>query len=118
MNTTAGVTLTELHTTLTELTAATGEPENLTGETLRTLATTGTALFTFLRLHLADTTDPRLALEFATTGQQLEDEAARIRVTGADRLAATNAHTFGRNRTRHTTHHRPRHHPLASPLRW
>ncbi|MGP5049063.1 DUF222 domain-containing protein [Glutamicibacter ardleyensis] len=94
MNTTAGATLTELHTTLTELTAATGEPENLTGETLRTLATTGTALFTFLRLHLADTTDPRLALELATTGQALEDEAARIRVTGADRLAATNAHTL------------------------
>ncbi|MGP4990626.1 DUF222 domain-containing protein [Glutamicibacter ardleyensis] len=94
MNTTAGATLTELHATLTELTAATGEPENLTGETLRTLATTGTALFTFLRLHLADTTDPRLALELATTGQHLEDEAARIRVTGADRLAATNAHTL------------------------
>ncbi|MGP5045412.1 DUF222 domain-containing protein [Glutamicibacter ardleyensis] len=94
MNTTAGATLTELHATLTELTAATGEPENLTGETLRKLATTGTALFTFLRLHLADTTDPRLALELATTGQHLEDEAARIRVTGADRLAATNAHTL------------------------
>ncbi|PCC36358.1 HNH endonuclease signature motif containing protein [Glutamicibacter sp. BW77] len=94
MNTTAGVSLTELHTTLTELTAATSEPENLTGETLRKLATTGTALFTFLRLHLAETTDPRLALELATTGQQLEDEAARIRVTGADRLAATNAHTL------------------------
>ncbi|MGO2485372.1 MAG: hypothetical protein ACTH73_12825, partial [Glutamicibacter ardleyensis] len=94
MNTTAGATLTELHATLTELTAATGEPENLTGETLRTLATTGTALFTFLRLHLANTTDPRLALELATTGQHLEDEAARIRVTGADRLAATNAHTL------------------------
>ncbi|MGP5689193.1 DUF222 domain-containing protein [Glutamicibacter ardleyensis] len=94
MNTTAGATLTDLHATLTELTAATGEPENLTGETLRKLATTGTALFTFLRLHLADTTDPRLALELATIGQHLEDEAARIRVTGADRLAATNAHTL------------------------
>ena len=94
MNTTAGATLTELHTTLTELTAATGEPENLTGETLRTLATTGTALFTFLREHLGSTTDPRLALELATTGQALEDEAARIRVTAADRLAATNAHTL------------------------
>ncbi|WP_146112651.1 HNH endonuclease signature motif containing protein [Arthrobacter sp. MYb213] len=94
MNTTAGATLTELHTTLSELAAATSEPENLTGETLRKLATTGTALFTFLRLHLAETTDPRLALELATTGQQLEDEAARIRVTGADRLAATNAHTL------------------------
>ncbi len=94
MNTTAGATLTELHTTLTELTAATGTPENLTGETLRKLATTGTKLFTFLRLHLADTTDPRLALELATTGQHLEDEAARLRVTGADRLAATNAHTL------------------------
>ena len=94
MDTTAGATLTELHTTLTELTAATGEPENLTGETLRTLATTGTALFTFLREHLGSTTDPRLALELATTGQALEDEAARIRVTAADRLAATNAHTL------------------------
>ncbi|WP_146112640.1 HNH endonuclease signature motif containing protein [Arthrobacter sp. MYb213] len=95
MNTTAGATaLTELHTTLTELAAATSEPQNLTGEILRKLATTGTALFTFLRLHLAETTDPRLALELATTGQQLEDEAARIRVTGADRLAATNAHTL------------------------
>ncbi len=94
MDTTAGATLTELHTTLAELTAATGEPENLTGETLRTLATTGTALFTFLRHHLAETIDPRLALELATTGQALEDEAARMRVTAADRLAATNAHTL------------------------
>ncbi len=94
MNTTAGATLTELHTTLAELAAATGEPENLTGQTLRTLATTGTALFTFLREHLSTTTDPRLALELATTGQALEDEAARMRVTAADRLAATNAHTL------------------------
>ena len=94
MDTTAGASLTELHVTLAELTAATGEPENLTGETLRTLATTGTALFTFLREHLGSTTDPRLALELATTGQALEDEAARIRVTAADRLAATNAHTL------------------------
>ncbi|WP_404290492.1 DUF222 domain-containing protein [Glutamicibacter arilaitensis] len=95
MNTTAHEDdLTELHATLAELTAATGEPENLSGETLRTLANAGAALFIFLRKHLSTTTDPRLALELATTGQRLEDEAARIRVTAADRLAATNAHTL------------------------
>ncbi|MGO2051663.1 DUF222 domain-containing protein [Glutamicibacter sp. 287] len=95
MNTTAHEdALTELHATLTELTAATSEPENLSGETLRTLSNAGAALFTFLRKHLSTTTDPRLALELATTGQRLEDEAARMRVTAADRLAATNAHTL------------------------
>ncbi|WP_404286103.1 HNH endonuclease signature motif containing protein [Glutamicibacter arilaitensis] len=47
-----------------------------------------------MREYLCSTTDPRLALELATAGQALEDEAARIKVTGADRLAATNAHTL------------------------
>ncbi|WP_404286105.1 hypothetical protein [Glutamicibacter arilaitensis] len=49
MNTTATeVPLTELHATLTKVTAAAGEPIDLTGEELRTLATGGTAILTYL----------------------------------------------------------------------
>ncbi|MGP9489238.1 hypothetical protein [Glutamicibacter sp. AOP33-2CA-4] len=94
MNTTAlGDTLSQLDRNLTELTGPAASP-SLAGTELRALFTGTTQLLTTLREHLAGTEDPRLALELATAGQALADEAARMRVTAADRIAATNAHTL------------------------
>ena len=50
-----------------------------------------------LRGELAATEDPRLALELASTAQQLEREARRYALSGAERLAATAAHTLERS---------------------
>ncbi|PQZ99372.1 hypothetical protein CQ017_06760 [Arthrobacter sp. MYb224] len=96
MNTTAlGDTLSQLDRELTELTgpAAAASP-SLAGTDLRALFTGTTQLLSTLREHLAGTEDPRLALELASAGQALADEAARLRVAAADRIAATNAHTL------------------------
>nr|WP_181148559.1 DUF222 domain-containing protein [Arthrobacter sp. MYb229] len=94
MNTTAlGDTLSQLDRELTELTGP-GLSPSLAGTDLRALFTGTTQLLSTLREHLAGTEDPRLALELASAGQALADEAARMRVTAADRLAATNAHTL------------------------
>ncbi|MGO2053265.1 MAG: hypothetical protein ACTH2H_10840, partial [Glutamicibacter sp.] len=94
MNTTAlGDTLSQLDRKLTELTGP-GLSPSLAGTDLRALFTGTTQLLATLREHLAGTEDPRLALELATAGQALADEAARMRVAAADRIAATNAHTL------------------------
>lgn len=94
MNTTAlGDTLSQLDRKLTELTGPAASP-SLAGTDLRALFTGTTQLLTTLREHLTGTEDPRLALELATAGQALADEAARMRVAAADRIAATNAHTL------------------------
>ncbi|WP_431710162.1 DUF222 domain-containing protein [Glutamicibacter uratoxydans] len=49
-------------------------------------------IFTILRESLAETTDPRMALELATMAQSLQHQATRMALTAADRIAASNAH--------------------------
>lgn len=50
------------------------------------------ALLSTLRESLADTDDPRMALELASMAQKLQHEATRMALAAADRVAATNAH--------------------------
>lgn len=94
------MTTTELPTSLNGmqrvLAQATGNaspvvPEN-DGTLLRSLLAHGRQLLSSLREALAATTDPRLALELATAARELQNEATRMSLTAADRLAATNAH--------------------------
>ncbi|RBL98638.1 hypothetical protein C1H84_17270, partial [Glutamicibacter soli] len=87
MNTTAlAQGLTSLHHVLTQVRPAPGAalPE-LSGTQLRDLRTSLLDTFAALRETLSDTTDPRLALELATTAQQLGFEATRMDLVAAER---------------------------------
>ncbi|MFJ2620671.1 hypothetical protein [Glutamicibacter sp. NPDC087344] len=66
----------------------------LSGTSLRTLATTLLDTLALLRESLATTTDPRLALELASTAQHLGFEASRMELVAAERANATAAHTL------------------------
>ena len=99
MNTTAlAQGLTRLHHVLTQVRPEPGAalPE-LSGTQLRDLCTSLLDTFAALRETLADTTDPRLALELAGTAQQLGFEATRMDLVAAERTAATAAHTLAQS---------------------
>ncbi|MGC0268580.1 HNH endonuclease signature motif containing protein [Glutamicibacter soli] len=99
MNTTAlAQGLTSLHHVLAQVRPAPGAalPE-LSGTQLRDLRTSLLDTFAALRETLSDTTDPRLALELATTAQQLGFEATRMDLVAAERTAATAAHTLAQS---------------------
>ncbi len=66
----------------------------LSGASLRTLSTTLLDTLALLRESLATTTDPRLALELASTAQHLGFEASRMELVAAERANATAAHTL------------------------
>ncbi|KLI88448.1 hypothetical protein AA310_11600, partial [Arthrobacter sp. YC-RL1] len=107
MNTTAlAQGLTSLHHVLAQVRPAPGAalPE-LSGTQLRDLATSLLDTFAALRETLSDTTDPRLALELATTAQQLGFEATRMDLVAAERTAATAAHTLAHTELEHLREH-------------